>query len=108
MEDAGILDRPTPPSRRTIYQILKKKGLASRRCAKRPKLDAEHATLRLKFTNKYCNFNWRRRVVKFSNKCSVVQGSGKQAEWCFRYPHEKFDPKIITPKEKLKQISQMV
>ena len=44
----------------------------------------------------------------FSDECSVQRGSGKAAEWCFRYPYEKYNPDMITEKEKGKIMSQMV
>ncbi len=80
----------------------------NRRAAKRPKLDASYIASRLKFAREYRNFNWRRRTVKFSDECSVQRGSGRQAEWSFRFPHEKYDPKMITEREKGKPMSQMV
>ncbi|KAF2178709.1 hypothetical protein K469DRAFT_717923, partial [Zopfia rhizophila CBS 207.26] len=63
------------------------KGLTNHRCKKRPKLNAAVRALRLKFCQEYRYFNWKRRGVKFSDECSVQRGSGKEAEWCFRYPH---------------------
>ena len=69
MEDVGLLNQHHPPSRRTVNRILAKQGLANHRCAKRPKLTHAHALLRLKFQRDYRNFNWRRRVVKFSDEC---------------------------------------
>jgi transposase len=112
IEDAG---RTTPsnthnttPYRSTIYRVLKEKGLVNCRCKTRSKLTHVHALLRLKFCREHRHFNWRRRVVKFSDECSVQRGSGNVAEWAFRYPHEKYDPKMITEKEKGKRMSQMV
>jgi len=46
--------------------------------------------------------------VKFSDECSVQRGSGRETEWVFRFPHEKYRPDMITEKEKGKKISQMV
>jgi hypothetical protein len=108
MEDAGLLHQHHPPSRLTIYRNLKSVGLTNHKCVKKPKLNRAHAALRLRFAREYRNFNWHRRVVKFSDECSVQRGSGQDAEWCFRYPHEKYDPKMITEKEKAKRMSQMV
>jgi len=54
-----------------IYKTLKKKGLIRHCYKKRPKLNAGHAALRLKFTKEYRKFNWWWYTVKFSNKCLV-------------------------------------
>jgi len=81
--------------RRTIYRLLKKRGLRNYRCKQRPKFNREHASLRLQFSRKYRNFNFRRRTVKFSDECSVQRGSGAEAEWCFRYPNEKWKKEMI-------------
>jgi transposase len=112
IEEAGLLEatpyRTTTPHRNTIYNTLKKRNLTNHRCKKRPKLNRAHALLRLKFCREYRHFNWRRRIVKFSDECSIQRGSGDIAEWCFRYPHEKWNPIMITEKEKGKRISQMV
>lgn len=108
-EDAGLdTTHQTPPHRSTLYRLLKKQGLTNRRCATRPKLKEEHVKERLRFEKQHRDFDWSRRVVKFSDECSVQRGSGKIAEWCFRFPHEKYDPNMITEKEKGKQMSQMV
>jgi transposase len=72
--EAGLKAEPTlsTPTRRTtlshstLYRTLRKRGLAKRRCKKRPKLLAEHAKLRRGFSHKYRYFNWARRRVRFS------------------------------------------
>ena len=47
-------DRTTskPPSRTTLWRIIKKRGLSKYRCKKRPKLAKEHARERLLFSYK--------------------------------------------------------
>jgi hypothetical protein len=67
MEQAGL----THVYCNTIYKTLKEKGLIKYRCKKRPKLNAGHAALKLRFAKEYYNFNWRRHTVKFSDKYSV-------------------------------------
>ncbi|OCK73154.1 hypothetical protein K432DRAFT_313566, partial [Lepidopterella palustris CBS 459.81] len=94
-EKAGLLEHPHPPSRSTMYRSLKKDGLTNHRCKKRPKMNAGHAKHRLKFCRQHRHFNWKRRTVKFSDECSVELGSGANAEWCFRYPEEKWNPNMI-------------
>jgi transposase len=65
-----------PPSRSTLYRILKRRGLTNCRCKKRPKLTARHATRRLQFVHQYRHFRWARRTLKFSDECSIQKGSG--------------------------------
>jgi transposase len=108
IKDAGLLNCTTPPSKRTIARCLQISGLNKYRCAKRPKLTPIHALARKRFAWQYRNFNWENTCVKFTDECSVQRGSGANAEWCFRYPGEKYDPKMIEEKEKSNKISQMV
>ena len=51
-DDAGLQHQQKPPSRTTMYRILKKKGLINHRSATRPKLDESHARLRRLFSKK--------------------------------------------------------
>jgi transposase len=44
----------------------------------------------------------------FSDECSVQRGTGKEAEWCFRYPYEKYMPEMIQERERMPSMSQMV
>jgi transposase len=75
--------------RSTIYEVLKKKGLTKHRCMRRPKLTRARALLRLRFCREHRHFNFRRRTVKFSDKCSVQRNSRANSKWCFRYPNKK-------------------
>jgi hypothetical protein len=95
-------------SNSTIYRTLRALGLVHRICVKRPKLIPTVAKLRLQFSRKYRNFNWKRYTVKFSDECSVEVGSGADREWCFRFASEKYDPEMVQEKEKSKRPSQMV
>jgi transposase len=106
--DPTITTRKAPPSKRTIARALSIAGLRKRKCAKRPKLTAIHALMRKRFAWQYRNFNWETTCVKFTDECSVQRGTGADAEWCFRYPGEKYNPKMITEKEKSNKMSQMV
>jgi transposase len=78
-----------PPSRSTLYRCLKRPGLTNFPCKKRPKLNRGRALKRLQFCRQYRNFQWARRTLKFSDKCSVQKGAGNNQEWCFRSPWEK-------------------
>jgi transposase len=74
-----------PPSRSTLYRVLKRQGLTNFRCKKRPKLTAKHAKERWIFSKLWRNFPWVRRTLKFSDECSVQKGSSSNTEWCFRF-----------------------
>jgi transposase len=51
-------DRTTskPPSRSTLYRLMKRRGLTNFRCKKRPKLNCGHAIRRLQFCREYRPF----------------------------------------------------
>jgi transposase len=42
-----------PPSRRTLYRVLKQRGLTNHPCKERPKLTSARATRRVRFSRKY-------------------------------------------------------
>lgn len=85
-----------PPSRSTLYRVLKPRGLTNNRCKKRPKLTLDHAYKRRGFCRRWVNFPWRRRTVKFSDECSVQKGSGANNEWAFRFSWEKWKKEMLT------------
>jgi transposase len=58
-------------SRATLYRLLKKHSITKYRAKRRPKLDRDHTKLRLRFSRKHRNFNFRRQTVKFSDKYSI-------------------------------------
>jgi transposase len=89
----GTLSKP--PSRTTLYRLLKGRGLTNHRCKKRPKFNRGHAALRLKFAREYRRFPWGRRTLKFSDECSVAKGAGQNQQWAFRFPWEKWKPEMI-------------
>ncbi|KAI1518219.1 Transposase [Pyrenophora tritici-repentis] len=103
-------DRTTskPPSRRTLYRVLKGEGLTNHRCKKRPKLNRGHAAKRLQFARQYRQFAWGRRTLKFSDECLVQKGSGANQEWCFRFPWEKWKPEMILEYGTSRKPAQMV
>ena len=75
MEEAGLYILKS-----TCYCQLKDKGLTKYRYKKWPKLTRGHALLRLKFACKYYYFNFKRRTIKFSNKCIIKRGQGQDIE----------------------------
>ena len=44
----------------------------------------------------------------WSNKCSVERGSGKDTEWCFCTPEQKWHPEMINTYKYEKDIQVMV
>lgn len=85
-----------PPSKSTVYRMLRRLNITKFRCKKRPKLTPEHAYKRRQFAHRYRHFPWRRRTVKFSDECSIQKSSHTEQEWCFRYPEEKWKARMIT------------
>lgn len=97
-----------PPSRSTLYRLLKRRGLTKVQCKKRPKLNRSHVAARLWFCREYRSFPWARRTLKFSDECSVEKGSGHNTEWCFRYTWEKWKRRMITEVPASQKPAQMV
>ena len=85
-----------PPSKSTLYRMLKSRNLVKYRCKKRPKLTPILARKRLRFAYLHRHYPWRHRVVKFSDECSIEKASRSEQEWCFRYPVEKWKARMIT------------
>jgi transposase len=97
-----------PPSRSTLYRMLKRRGLTNHKAKKRPKLTRAHALARLRFCREYRNFPWSRRILKFSDECSLQKGSGQNQEWVFRYKNEKWKSSIIAEESTSCKPAQMV
>ncbi|KNG52888.1 x-pro dipeptidyl-peptidase protein [Stemphylium lycopersici] len=97
-----------PPSRSTLYRLLKRRSLTNFPCNKRPKLNRTHALKRLQFCRQYRTFKWSRRTLKFSDECSVQKGSGQNREWVFRYPEEKWKPEMLQTVSTSRKPAQMV
>ncbi|USP79349.1 hypothetical protein yc1106_06623 [Curvularia clavata] len=95
------------PCRRTLYRVLAKLNIHKYQCKGRPKLTAEHVKARYAFAQRYRQFPWHRRTIKFSDECSIQKGSGHQREWCFRYPDEKWKANMITELTPLQGPQQM-
>jgi transposase len=97
-----------PPSRSTLYRVLKRHSLTNSCCKKRPKLTWGYALRRLKFCREHCRFAWARRTLKFSDECLVEKGSGYNQEWCFWYPWEKWKLEMISALPTSRKLAQMV
>ena len=80
----------------TLRSALQEYGLNKFRAKRRPKITAGVAAQRLRYAREGRNFNWRRCPVRFSDECSVQRGSGRDTEWSFGYPSEKFDHNKVT------------
>jgi transposase len=53
-----------PPSRSTLYRVLKRRSLTNYRCKKRPKLTAKHARERYLFSQFWRRFRWASAQVQ--------------------------------------------
>jgi hypothetical protein len=81
--------RLKPPSRSTLYRLLKRLSLTNFPCKQHPKLNCTHALKRLQFCRQYRTFKWSQCTLKFSDECSIQKGSGRNRKWVFRYPEER-------------------
>lgn len=90
----------------TIRSILKAYGIINWRCKKRPALTEEIARLRLQWARTHRNTDWSEWL--FSDECSVEKGQGKETQWAFGYPHEKWTKERVEPYPKGKQGSVMI
>lgn len=97
-----------PPSRSTLYRVIRKTGLLHVRCKKRPKLTPQRARDRFRFCKEHRHFAWHRRTLKFSDECSIQKSSGHNTEWCFRYNDEKWKPRMLTEVSTAVKPAQMV
>jgi transposase len=113
LAEVGVLVNPDdtpskPPSRSTLYRVLKGLGLTNFRCKKRPKLTRGYALARLRFCRTWINFPWHRRTLKFSDDCTIEKGTGQNTEWVFRFPWETWNLNMIQTYGTGKRPSQMV
>lgn len=111
IEEAGLWDPPsTHPqvSRRTIHRAMAGEDLHKSRAKRRPKINRRTATLRLTLANTWWNFNWGRRVFRFSDECSIARGSGHNPTWVWRIPAEKWDHEMIEEVSISRQPARMV
>jgi len=96
-------------SRRTITRILDTYNIHKWRAAKRPMLTEVHAKARKKWAQEHINWDLDKwKYIIWSDECSVVRGSGKDREWVFRTPCQKWDKEMIEQTPKGKGVSVMV
>jgi transposase len=96
-------------SHSAIKRILRKHGIQTWRAKKRPELTPLLAAKRLAWAK--VRENWT--VIDFynhmfSDECSAERGKGKDQEWCFGSPTNKWKPAFVTTYQKSKDISVMV
>jgi len=88
---------------------LKKEGITNWLAKKRPVLTSEIAAKRLQFAKDHEHWGPREwKTFLWSDECSVERGSGKQWQWVFRTPAQKWDKEMIQPYNKGKDKSVMV
>jgi transposase len=83
---------------RTVYNILRTKGIRNRLAKKRPELSENNAAQRLSFAQEFREFDWTQ--VWFSDEMSYQRGSGKDPVWVFRTAKEAWLPQMIEPIKK--------
>ena len=104
IRDAAV----THVSRIIIYRLLKEHGITNWIAKRRPLLTEAHAQARLQFALAHRSWVTEWEDVIFSDECSFERGSGGNTIWVFRTPKEKWLPRMIHPKPKSRDISQMI
>ena len=96
-------------SKCTLHRRLDVYNITKWRAAKRPLLTQEHADVRLKWAKDHIVWDLDKwKYIIWSDECSVVRGSGKDHEWVFRTPSQKWDKEMIEQTPKGKGVSVMV
>jgi hypothetical protein len=93
----------------SIKCILRKNGVLTWRAKKRPELTALLASKRLVWA--LAQRDWTKEDFynhMFSDKCSAKRNQGKEQEWCFGSPANKWKPAFVTTYKKSKDTSVMV
>ena len=102
--EAGVLY-----GRSTLYRTLKNYGLTNWLAKKRPLLTPKVAKKRWDWCVLHSEWTFEQwSKIIWSDECSVEKGSGKQRQWMFRFPEEKWNKKIIQPVPKGKGVGVMV
>ena len=92
-------------SHRTVYRVLKKHGIRNWLAKKRPELSPEVARTRLIWAREHANWTHEQWMnVIWSDECSVERGTGKDRQWCFRTPAQKWQPEMVQTYKKGKDI----
>jgi transposase len=111
LKDLGLVssdgDRPSV-STQTLRAALQDQGLQNFRAKRRPKINAGIAAQRLRYARDYQGFNYQRCIIRFGDECSVQRGSGRNKEWSFGYPDEKYDHDKVTEVSTAQGKQQMV
>ena len=93
-------------SRSTVKRRLKEQGIKNWLAAKRPRLEAQHAKLRLEWSLEYRD--WTRKRIIWSDECSVEKSADPQQVWVFRTPEEKWHKDCINDTVKSGETKLMV
>lgn len=92
-----------------IKNLARRYGIHHWRAKKRPELTSEVAALRLlwcRVRRHWTVDQWR--TYMFSDECSAERGRGKEIEWVFGLPKDKWKPEMVTTYKKGKDIRVMV
>ena len=101
-------DQPTI-SQSTIQRVLDEEGYHKFRSKRRPFISSPVAKIRHEFAQRWCNFSWDGdTVVKFSDECSIARGSGRNTQWVWRLPAQKWSKEMIEPVSTRRQPARMV
>ena len=88
---------------------MAKHNIAHWRCKRRPHLTEKHVAARLAWCKERADWTGEEwGTVMWSDECSVERGSGKDTEWCFRTPEQKWHPEMIDTYKCGKDIRVMV
>ena len=94
---------------RTLSRLLDVYNIKKWRAAGRPELSAQHAAIRLAWALEHVNWTGQQWAkVVWSDECSAERGKGELREWVFRTPCQKWDPDMVQPYKKGRDISVMV
>ena len=96
-------------SRSTLYRTLKDYGLTNWLAKKRPLLTPEVAKKRLEWCllrREWNSKQWSKLI--WSDEYSVEKGLGKQRQWMFIFPEEKWKKPMIQTYEKGKEVKVML
>ena len=93
----------------TIRRIVRKMGIKKWLAKKRPVLIKEVVRACLAWCRERKNWSTEQwQACIWSDECSVELGSGKQPEYCFRTPHQKWEKEMIQTYNKGKACTVMV
>jgi len=93
----------------SITRILGEVGIGNWKAKKRPFLTPEIAAIRLQWCKARAHWtveDWKKYM--WSDECSIERGRGKQQEWVFRTPIQKWAPEMVQTYGTGKDIKTMV